>query len=63
MQNIKNIKKLIEKRKYSTSKTSVAKQLGISLGQLTNILAGRRKANPDVIKKIEKQFNIKLSNN
>ncbi len=63
MQNIKNIKKLIEKRKYSTSKTSVAKELGISLGQLTNILAGRRKANPQVIKKLEKRFNLTLTNN
>lgn len=63
MQNINNIKKIIEKRKYSTSKTNVAKSLGISLGQLSNILAGRRKASPEIVKRLKKYYSFEFSKN
>ena len=63
MQNINNIKKIIEKRKYLTSKTNIAKSLGISLPQLSNILAGRRKASPKIAERLKRYYTIELSNN
>lgn len=63
MQNINNIKKIIEKRKYSTSKTHVAKSLGISLSQLSNILAGRRKPSPELADRLKKYYAIEYSKN
>ncbi|HCN37066.1 MAG TPA: hypothetical protein DIS94_05070 [Bacteroidetes bacterium] len=49
-----------KKATYKNSQRFIAKKLGISESQLSNIFAGRRKASPEMMSKIEKILNQDL---
>ena len=51
-----NLKSLYNKVKVRPMLKDVAKYANISQGQLTNIIAGRRKSKPEVKARIEKAF-------
>lgn len=56
MSENKNLKTLNERVKRRPLLSQVAKNSGISLPHLSNIVAGRRKASPNLIKKIESAY-------
>lgn len=56
MSENKNFKSLNDKVKRRPLLRDVAKHAGISLPHLSNIVAGRRKANPFLTKKIESAY-------
>ena len=58
-----NLKSILKKRKQGFNQKEIAKQVGISQGQLSNIFNGRRKASPELIKKINTVVGIKFSQN
>ena len=48
------LKDSIKNRKRNLNQEVIAKSVGISQGQLSNIFNGRRKASPELLKKINK---------
>lgn len=55
-QTNRNLKDLSNRLKRRPRLADVAKHAKISRPQLANIIAGRRKANPELMKKIEEGF-------
>ena len=57
------LKDILKSHKRNFNQAQIAKKVGISQGQLSNIFNGRRKASPELIKKINSAVGIKFSNN
>lgn len=55
------LKDSIKNRKRNLNQEVIAKSVGISQGQLSNIFNGRRKASPELLKKINKAVISKIS--
>lgn len=57
------LKDILKKQKRYYNQEQIARRVGISQGQLSNIFNGRRKASPELIKKINKAVGINFSEN
>jgi transcriptional regulator with XRE-family HTH domain len=57
------LKDIIKKQKGFYNQEQIARRVGISQGQLSNIFNGRRKASPELLNKINKAVGNNFSKN